>query len=90
MIGDDGDGFPCPGCGLKLDGQVPTNCAAARGPQAGAVSLCIHCSTLGVFTSVAGRLALRQATDAELDAMLRDPDVQRAIAAVRALRERAR
>lgn len=90
MIGDDGDGFPCPGCGLNLDGQVPASSEGAQRPTAGAVSLCLHCSTLAVFVTVSGRLGLRRATDAELDAMLRDPDVQRAIAAVRALRERAR
>lgn len=58
-------------------------------PTPGAASICVYCSTISIYTEIGGQLALRRATDTELDCLLRNPAMQRAINVVREFRERS-
>lgn len=80
-------GIVCLSCGETIDGaQHATGPGTA--PTAGAVSLCFYCGNLTVFEQHAlGYLYLRPPTDAERAEMLRDTEIVRAIAAVRAFHE---
>jgi hypothetical protein len=76
----------CPGCGTRLDAHLSTQpgCAA---PAPDDATVCAYCSTVAIYTTTGGQLALRRPTDAELDELLADPEITRAIHAVKQQRE---
>ena len=88
MIGDSHRTAPmsCPGCGKGLDGHMEAGPGDPR-PTPGAASICVYCSTISVYTEIDGQLGLRRATDTELDCLLTNPAVQRAIGVTREFRE---
>lgn len=90
MIGDSHrtKAMPCPGCGKGLDGHMEAGPGEPR-PTPGGASICVYCSTISIYTEIGGQLALRRATDTELDCLLRKPSVQRAISITREFRERS-
>jgi len=91
MIGDSHYTAPlsCLGCGTGLDGHMEASPAVARRPTPGGAVICVHCSTIGLYTEIGGQLALRRPTDTELDSLLTNPAVTRAISVVREFRERS-
>jgi hypothetical protein len=76
----------CPACGTVQDGALATHPGSAA-PVDGDVCICFDCSNVCIYTLVNGTLALRDANEAELNEILRDPHVQKCIAAVRIARE---
>lgn len=88
MIGDSHRTAPlsCPGCAKGLDGHMEAAPGDPR-PTPGAASICVYCSTISIYTEIGGQLALRRATDTELDCLLTNPAMQRAISITREFRE---
>ena len=68
----------CPSCGYKFDAATGLN--GADRPSEGAVSICLACGSLGIFTYVLGQLTVRAATPAEHDELIGDPFIRRALA----------
>lgn len=75
--------IPCPGCGQGLQGHAPVGDLKDRERA----TLCAHCATISIFVTVDGQLTLRAPTDEERDALLRHPEMQKAIYVARRLRE---
>lgn len=69
----------CLRCATRLDEHDDTRDPAAV-PSEGDVSVCFHCGHLALFTAAG---ALRQPTESELVLMRRDPEVHRAMEAIR-------
>lgn len=76
----------CPACGKEQDGALATT-AHSDAPSEGSVGICMDCGDIAVYTVVNGKLALRGPSEDELLDMLRDPHIQKCIAAVRIVRE---
>jgi hypothetical protein len=71
----------CPSCGYVTDATTGLfDLAPDATPTDGAVSVCIRCGTIGVFTGAG--LEVRRATAEEKGEMLADPRVRAAVAAV--------
>lgn len=70
----------CLQCGYRF--EVASNIEGDGPPEAGSVSICIHCGHAAIFTA-AGRL--REPRLMERVSLAEDPGVQEAQAAVRAL-----
>ena len=68
----------CPSCGYKFD--AATGLRDAKTPDEGAVSICLACGALGIFTYVLGRLTVRATTPAEHDELILDPFIRQALA----------
>jgi hypothetical protein len=73
----------CPGCGAPANVKREMS-RAGRAPQAGSACLCWHCLAVSVYVSAT---ELRRPTPAELDQIMADPGVNRAIAIVTASRD---
>lgn len=73
--------IPCPTCGRRNDAH--TNTEGGADPEPGDVTLCWGCSQPAIFTrGLLGDLTLRVATPEEEVAILTDPAVLAAIAAM--------
>lgn len=72
---DQEDATGCWDCGVVLTATAATD-DEERPPDAGAVSLCVYCEAVGVFTGKG--LESRKPTDEELAEILADPEVQSA------------
>lgn len=68
----------CPACGYLFD--AATGLGDATEPNDGAVSICIACGALGIFTHALGQLTVRPATPDELDALRANPLIRQALA----------
>lgn len=68
----------CPECGYLFD--AATGLGHARTPDEGAVSLCLACGALGIYTRVLGALTVRPTTPAEHDDLIADPRIRQALA----------
>lgn len=77
----------CPGCGTRLDSHQATQPGRGGPTPEDSATVCAYCSTIAIYTLVAGQLALRRPTDAELDELLTNPRVAAAIQAIKQLRE---
>lgn len=73
--------FVCPHCGAKVDDHASIG-EGDVDPEPGHVSICLHCSGLAIFTP----LGLRVCTDEEWRSIMAQDDVQKAIAAIAAVR----
>jgi hypothetical protein len=73
----------CPQCNARIDDE--TGITGANAPYDGAISICMYCSGISVFTNspyTVGGLALRPATTDELDQCLRDPKIKQLLALI--------
>ena len=71
----------CPHCGALVDaaGSAPGD-KDEGGPEQGSISICLYCARPSIFDS---DLRLHRPTPAQIDEILADPDVRRAIKAVK-------
>jgi hypothetical protein len=76
----------CPACGVEQNGALATELDSPA-PAQGDAAICLDCGSIAVYILANGKLSLRDPSDAELQNFLRDPDIQRCIAAVRVIRE---
>lgn len=69
----------CPHCGAYVDAAGEAD-GTEGGPEQGSISICLYCARPSVFDN---DLRLRKMTPAQMDEVLSDPDVRRAIRAVK-------
>jgi hypothetical protein len=75
----------CPFCDYEMDHSASIGEESAP-PSAGDVSICINCSAVTLYEEDGDGLRLRAFTSQEeADAVLSDPEVQKAVRAVRRL-----
>lgn len=70
----------CPACGTLIDGHTEVHLEDVC-PAPGDVSVCVYCCAVSVFTET----SLRTPDLKELDEILADPEMQKAIYAVQEL-----
>lgn len=75
---------PCPTCGRSND-AVSGATPSAIIPTAGDVTVCIGCASIAVFAPGPSGLIQRLPTEAEAVEFASDPEVQRVVAAIRAV-----
>lgn len=73
--------FTCPSCGAKVDGHSAIGHGEVD-PDPGDVSICLYCSGLSIYTPY----GLRVTTDEEWRSIMAQDDVQKALAAIAAVR----
>ena len=73
--------FTCPSCGAKVDGHTAVGHEDVD-PDPGDVSICLYCSGISIYTP----LGLREVTDEEWHSIMAQEDVQKALAAIAAVR----
>lgn len=71
----------CPHCGVLVDDATPID-GPHRHPVPGAVSVCLYCAGLSIYTETGFRLPEGQ----EWDDLLNDPDIQGVIEVMAAMR----
>lgn len=72
----------CPNCGETNDAQTAAD-GTDHDPTDGDVSICLYCCQPGIFADG----AIRVATAAELNRLLRNPDYLAAVIAIRSYQE---
>jgi hypothetical protein len=77
-------GLVCPVCGYRVDGSQALT--ADHPPSDGDAAVCLACASLGIYTF--GVTALRLPTPEERASIIRQDDVQKAVAAIIELRDR--
>ncbi len=70
----------CPHCGALVDAAGDLEGAEPGAPEPGSISICLYCARPAIFDN---DLRLRMPTLAQIDEILSDPDVRRAIKAVK-------
>lgn len=76
-------GCTCTSCGYEFEVATASPGSQAPAPQDGAVSICIQCGQVDLFTATDGNtLSVRRPTDAERAELLAQPAIANIVGAI--------